>query len=76
MLDSFAGHPVRRAPSPKRLLRSSFVVSRAGVEGVSIHERLLDAESVSAARDRGRRHDVAGESPGARASCSASVSKG
>jgi len=53
MLDAFAGLPVRRVCSvgnPRQLRR--FLTRFAGrrLEGVSIHERLLDAESVSSLR--------------------------
>ncbi len=50
MLDAFAGHPVRRVHSVgdarqfRRLLRR---YAGHRIDGVSIHERLLDAESVS-----------------------------
>jgi len=50
MLDAFAGHPVRRVHSvgnarQLRRLLSRFAGGR--LDGVSIHERLLDARSVS-----------------------------
>ena len=53
MLDAFVGLPVRRVcsvGSPRQLRR--FLTRFAGqrLEGVSIHERLLDAESVSSLR--------------------------
>jgi glycerophosphoryl diester phosphodiesterase len=53
MLDPFAGVPVRRvcsvgSPRQLRCLLTRFAGQR--LEGVSIHERLLDAESVSSLR--------------------------
>ncbi len=53
MLDVFAGHPVRRMHSvgnarQLRRLLSRFAGER--LDGVSIHERLLDAESVASLR--------------------------
>jgi hypothetical protein len=50
MLDTFAGHPVRRVHSVGNAWQLRRLLSRfAGghLDGVSIHERLLDAESVS-----------------------------
>jgi hypothetical protein len=50
MLDAFAGHPVRRVHSVGNARQFRRLLSRyAGhrIDGVSIHERLLDTESVS-----------------------------
>jgi hypothetical protein len=54
LLDAFAGHPVRRVRSvgnarQLRRLLSGFAGDR--LDGISIHERLLDAESMSSLRE-------------------------
>jgi hypothetical protein len=53
LLDAFAGHPVRRVHSVGNARQLRRLLSRfagARLDGVSIHERLLDTESISSLR--------------------------